>query len=1156
MSQSPRERAEQAQSRASDPAASAWVEASAGSGKTKLLTDRVLRLLLAGVEPGRILCLTFTKAAAAEMATRLARALGGWATAEDAALDATLAALTGRVPDAAERSDARALFVRVLEQPGGMRISTIHAFAQSLLRAFPLEAGLAPQFAVVEDQDARAMLAREREAVLAGTPDRAALDHLARLVPPTRFAEVVGTLAATRGRLLRAVDSRQGLAGFEAALARGLGLAPGEATEDAVLDAACAAVAAAVPRAGALLRASGNANDQARGVEIAAWLARDVTARAAHWEDWRGLLLTDKNEPRKRLATKSAGADAPFIQDTLTAEAERVQEAESARAAARVLAATMALMAIGTPVLRRYEAAKARAGMLDYDDLIRGAERLLEDPGSAWVLFKLDGGLDHVLLDEAQDSNPDQWGIVRALTGEFFAGEGAREQGRTIFAVGDVKQSIYGFQGADAEGFARERRHYGDVVERAALEFRPVPLDVSFRSTAPVLALVDAVFAGGEARDGVVEGDAPLRHYADRAGQAGSVELWPLLEVDAAEAPPAWAPPDAPVDGEGAAPRLAALIAARIRFMLDHETLPARVERGAEQPEGRPVRPGDILVLVRSRARGGFLAALVRALKDLRIPVGGVDRIVLAEQIAVQDLLALADVLLLPEDDLTLAALLKSPLVGLGEDDVLALAQPRQGSLWGALAAHRGAETRIGRVADWIAALMARADYATPHALFADVLGGPGPLDGRAGRARMLTRLGPDAADPMDEFLNAALEHERAHPPSLQGFVHRLRQGGAEVKREAEGAGDAVRIMTVHGAKGLQAPIVILPDTTGDPPDRAALRWIADDLPAWAPKQKGFAATALADRRDADKDAEAREQHRLLYVALTRAEDRLVVCGWQGRRAVPGGCWYRLVEQGFSQLDGVQVQPFEGPEELFPADAVVHRLEVPQTAPPRVEDPPRVAAASTALPAWARVPARVETPEGAVAPSALPGEEETPAAPPRPSDDPRGLRFRRGRLVHALLQHLPDHDPAMRADVARRFLARPGHGLEAAEQEAVVAEVLALLEAPLVAAALGPGSLAEAPLAGRIGGRLIAGQVDRLLVEPGRVLVLDYKTNRPPPMDVAAVAPLYLRQMAAYRALLRAAFPGRRVECALVWTYGARVMALPDALLDGHAPAA
>ncbi len=1137
------------------------MEASAGSGKTKLLTDRVLRLLLAGVAPGRILCLTFTKAAAAEMATRLARALGGWATAGEDELARTLAALTGRLPQPEELVAARALFVRVLEQPGGMRISTIHAFAQSLLRAFPLEAGLAPQFAVVEEQDARSMLAREREAVLAAAPDAAALENLARLVPPARFAEVVGTLAQDRGRLLRAVERRQGIAGLEPALARALGLVPGEAREDALIAAACDPDVTPLARAGALLRASGNANDQDRGAAIAAWLARDIAGRAAQWEAWRGILLTDKNEPRKRLVTKQAGADAPWVQDTLTAEAERVAEVQEARAAARVLAATIALLSIGAPVLQRYDAAKRRAGMLDYDDLIRGAERLLDDPGSAWVLFKLDGGLDHVLLDEAQDSNPDQWGIVRALTSEFFAGLGAREDGRTIFAVGDEKQSIYRFQGADAEGFARERGHYAVAVPQAEREFRPVALDVSFRSTTPVLALVDAVFAEGAARDGVVAEGETLRHFADRAGQAGQVELWPLLAAPDAAEPPPWAPPDAPVDAEGAPQRLATLLASRIHHMIATGTLPARVDAGraADQPEGRRVRPGDILVLVRARARGGFVPSLVRALKDLRIPVGGVDRMVLAEQIAVQDMLALADALLLPEDDLSLAALLKSPLVGLEEDELLTLAQPRQGALWSALAAHRGAVSRFGRVADWLAGLMASADLATPHALFAGVLGAPGPLDARAGRARMLARLGPDAADPLDEFLNAAIQHEGAHPPSLQGFVQQLRRGGAEVKREAEGAGDAVRIMTVHGAKGLQAPIVILPDTTAEPRDRTTLRWLDDDLPAWAPRQDGFDAAALAQRRQQDQDADVRERHRLLYVALTRAEDRVIVCGWQGGRSVPDESWYRLIERGFARLEGATEAPFDptafgAPAGLFPPEAVLRRFVTAQSAPPKPEEPPRARVTAAALPDWARRPAPREAPEGSVAPSALPGEEETPAAPPRPSDDPRGLRFRRGRLVHALLQHLPEHAPGQRAAMARRFLARPGHGLDEDEREAVLAEVLALLANPLLDAALGPDSLAEAPLAGRVGDRLIAGQVDRLLVTPDRVLVLDYKTNRPPPATAEAVAPLYLRQMAAYRALLRAAFPGRRVECALVWTYGARVMALPDALLDRHAP--
>ncbi len=1127
----------------------------------------MLRLLLAGVQPGRILCLTFTKAAAAEMATRLAKALGGWATAEDVALADTLAGLTGRRPDAEELRAARALFVRVLEQAGGMRISTIHAFAQSLLRAFPLEAGLAPQFAVVEEQDARAMLAREREAVLAAAAlDRAALEKLARLVPPTRFAEVIGTLAQDRGRLLRAVERRQGVAGLEPALAHALGLVPGQTREDKLIETACDIDPAPLLSVARRLGLSGNEKtDQRNATRMAEWLALDIAGRAARWDEWKSVFLTADGSVRadRGLVTKDKriAADYDGLLPAMRAEGLRVADVQEARAAARVLAATVALLSIGTPVLQRYDAAKRRAGMLDYDDLIRGAERLLEDPGSAWVLFKLDGGLDHVLLDEAQDSNPDQWGIVRALTSEFFAGLGARQDGRSIFAVGDEKQSIYRFQGADAEGFARERTHYAAAVPEAGREFRPVALDVSFRSTESVLALVDAVFADGAAREGVVPDGETLRHFADRAGQAGQVELWPLLTAADADEPPPWSPPETPVDAEGAPQRLAALLAQRIHHMVNTETLPARVDTGlaAAQPHGRRVRPGDILVLVRARARGGFVPSLVRALKDLRIPVGGVDRMVLAEQIAVQDMLALADVLLLPEDDLSLAALLKSPLVGLDEDDLLALAQPRQGALWSALVAHRGAGSRFGRVADWLAGLMARADLATPHALFAGVLGAPGPLDTRAGRARMLARLGPDAADPLDEFLNASLQYEGSRPPSLQGFVQQLRQGGAEVKRETEGAGDAVRIMTVHGAKGLQAPIVILPDTTAEPRDRATLRWLDDDLPAWAPRQEGFDAAALAARRQHDQDADARERHRLLYVALTRAEDRVIVCGWQGGKSVPDGSWYRLVEGGFARLPGAVEIPFDPTSfgaagGLFPPEATIRRLDGSQSEAPKPENPPHARVAAAALPDWARRPAPSEAPEGAVAPSALPGEEETPAAPPRPADDPRGLRFRRGRLVHALLQHLPDHAPSQRAAMAHRFLARPGHGLGSDEAAAVLAEVTALLANPLLADALGPASLAEAPLAGRVGGRLIAGQVDRLLVTADRVLVLDYKTNRPPPVTAEAVAPLYLRQMAAYRALLRAAFPGRAVECALVWTYGARVMVLPDALLDRHAP--
>lgn len=1138
MSSSARDIAQSAQRDASDPSASAWVGASAGSGKTKVLTDRVLRLLLDPRQaPGWILCLTFTKAAAAEMATRLARALGEWAVSDDATLDARIAALTGERPEPAIRAHARQLFAKVLELPGGMRISTIHAFCQSLLRGFPLEAGLAPQFAVVEDRDAAVMLAEAREAVLA-TPGalRGPLEDLAGLTPPSAFGELVAALNSDRAALTEALERSHGHAGLAARVARRLGLTAGE-DEAALL----ARAAAAVPDLGAMVEAklgSRNANDQDRGARMRAWLALDAEARAARWAEWSGIFLKEDGGAYadRNLATKGGlGAEHAWVLEAMRAEAERVAGVEERRRALRLLAATTALVALAEPVLRDYEARKRGRGMLDYDDLIDRARAVLRDPGSAWVLFKLDGGLDHVLLDEAQDSNAAQWGIAAALTEEFFAGEGRQpERRRSVFAVGDVKQSIYGFQGADPEGFATWQTHFRDASEAAGQNFRAVRLNVSFRSTAPVLALVDAVFEGEAAKPGVVaEDEPPLRHIPDRAGQAGSVELWPVIVAGEAERPEPWLVPEAPQAGTGSPDALLAeRIAERIAgWLREGEMLPAR---------GRAMRAGDILVLVRKRT-GAFIPTLVRALKERGVPVGGLDRLALVDQIAVQDLLALADSLLLPEDDLQLAAALKSPLFGLTEAELFALAQGRQGSLAAALATHRGGDSALGRAADRFGRLAARADFCGPHTLFAELLGELG------GRAALLARLGPDAADAIDEFLGAALAHERTHPPSLQSFSHWLRQGGATVKRDADAAADQVRIMTVHNAKGLQAPVVILPDTVA--PGRAdqGVRWGVDadgtPLPFWAPNT-GFHVPPYRALLDAAKAATAREAHRLLYVALTRGEDRLIVAGWQKKRR-PEGCWYDLIAEGFSRLPDVEEVP--GP------DGPIRRLATPQTVQPAAERP-RAGGSDAPLPDWAGRPAPPEGAETALAPSALPGEEEPPVADPRAAADPTGRRFRRGRLVHALLQHLPDLPPEAWEDAARRYLARPGHGLDAAAQAETAAEVLALLRHPDCAAAFGPGSLAEAPLAGRIKGRLIAGQVDRIVVGPARILVLDFKTNRPPPARVEDVAPLYLRQMAAYRALLRQAWPGREVACALIWTHGAHVMALPSAMLDAHDP--
>jgi ATP-dependent helicase/nuclease subunit A len=1146
-----RDTANAAQLAASDPTVSAFVAASAGSGKTKLLTDRLLRLMLGGADPARIQCLTFTKAAAAEMAVRLQTTLGAWVTMADSDLDAALAR-RGIAPTPANRESARKLFARVLDLPGGMRIGTIHAFCQSLLRRFPLEARLSPHFRLVDETDATVALRESREDVLGrahSLESRTDLELLAGLATEEGFGRLVATLRRDPVRLAQAAAlGRDGLA---AALARVLDAAPDEAT---LMARAVAWPDDGLRRAALLLADWGSATDKERSGEILGWLGLTAEERAENWPQWLEIFFTKEGKPRAPggLAKGRNVKDRPDIVDPLLTEQARIESIEDARRAARTAAISAALASLAAPVAHAYEQRKERSALLDYDDLIGRSRGLMVDPGAAWVLYKLDGGLDHLLLDEVQDTAPAQWDIAGALTAEFFAGAGANEAARTVFAVGDRKQSIYSFQGADPDQFDYWRERFGQKVLEAKRVWREVPLNVSFRSSPPVLELVDAVFANPLAAAGVVAPGEVFSHLSDRVRQAGRVELWPLAPAQEPDPPVAWRVPADNLPALGAPQRLADALAAWIAAQTDG-SVPL-------ESRGRPLRPGDVLVLV--RRRNAFVRSLVRALKARGVPVAGLDRMVLTDQPAVADLLALIDTLLLPQDDLSLACVLTSPLGGLDQESLLELAVTRGGDLWTALRTRAAERPEWQAAWDMLATLLKRLDYAPPHALLAEALG---PL---GGRARLLARLGPEAAEPIDELLNAALTYAQGHPPSLQGFVHWLRQSGAEVKREAEGAGGLVRVMTVHGSKGLQAPLVILPDTTSLPPDDGPVTWAADpesgvEVPVWAPR-KEFRCAAADTLRAATAQRRAEEHNRLLYVALTRAEDRLLVCGWQTKRQPAPECFYNVVLAGFSAL-GVVPRPFDAVPDAWDGDHFVH--EAPRTATPDKPDAVLAPEAGPSMPAWAgsaplwqaHAPPAEPAPPVPLAPSrpehaALGSVPD--AASPLAARDAGGGRFRRGQLVHALLQHLPAVPEPARAAAALRFLSRPGHGLLAGEAEAVVADVLAVLAHPELTELFGPAGRAEVALTGLIEGRVVGGLVDRLAVLPDRVLIADYKTNRAPPATLTAVPVLYLRQMASYRSVLRAIYPGRPVRCALVWTAGARVMPLPHALLDTHAQGA
>ncbi len=1121
---------ERSRLQATDPGASVWVSASAGTGKTRLLTDRLLSLMLEGTEPSRILCLTFTRAAAAEMANRLNERLASWATLARGKLAQEIVELSGRAPEEGLLEEARRLFARVLDTPGGFKIATIHAFCQSLLRRFSLEAGVPPEFAVLEERGAREALAEAAEMVIAAAYREQdpilgqALAVVARHAPEERFAELVAELARDRVRL------RAALAGGEKALRariyRFFSLSADD-TAQSLLAAFCAGSDEAALVAAAAALASGSETDQTRGMVIARW-CEAAAERARMIEEYVGAFLTAQGEIRKRLITKRAASGDVSL--ALSAEAERVKAFADERCGLAVAEASAALSLLGARLLAAYERKKALSGLLDYDDLVLKTRDLLRRPGVApWVLFKLDGGIDHILIDEAQDTNPEQWEIVERLAEEFFSGEGARPGARTIFAVGDFKQSIFSFQGADPKASEKMRRHFRKRVNAARQDWREVPLEVSFRSTEPILKAVDAIFASEAAREGVSDDGSLIRHHSNRPGQSGLVELWP--PVPAAEEDPLdadWLPVARRPLAQPQT-RLAAAIAATIRGWLD---------RGEPlQSEGRKLTAGDVMVLVRRRS--AFMGELVRALKARGVAVAGADRLLLGEQLAVKDLLALGRFLLFPEDDLNLAAVLKGPLFAIDEETLFDLACGRgEKSLWQRLHERARDEPPLKAIAERLRALLARADFVPPYELYAGILGAEN------GRRAMLERLGPEAADAIAEFLSLALAYEREHTPSLQGFLYWLLAGESEIKRDfGARPRDEVRILTVHGAKGLEAPVVFLADTMQVPPAPSSLLWSEEEaLPLWCPR-KEFAALRYAEEKETVRRRQMEEYRRLLYVALTRARDRLYICGWETQRAAAETSWYKLIRP---DRDGGFKAPFKAAAAPFDFDATPLigskdgwkgqglRLLSEQKTVVAEESAAARSPALRILPAWIREKPPAES------------DPPRPLAPSRPSEaEPATLsplssgardRFKRGLLVHRLLESLPQLAASEREAAAARFLALPLHALAAAEQREIRRETMKVLQNPEFAPLFAPGSLAEVPLSGLVDGHAVAGQIDRLVVAEGRVLIVDYKSLRPAPLREDEVAPVYLRQLALYRALVSRIFPGREVRCALLFT--------------------
>jgi ATP-dependent helicase/nuclease subunit A len=1121
-----------AQLKASDPAISAWVAANAGSGKTYVLARRVVRLMLAGTPPGAILCLTFTKAAAATMANRVFALLGEWALMDDIALAKVLGELDGKVPSRDRLKRARRLFAEALETPGGLKVQTIHAFCERVLHQFPFEANVASQFTVLDDRAGGELAQRARLAVLleaAANPEGRlgrAFAFLSTLAADQTVDDLLDEAVSAREDIGRLIGAEGSVERVAASLGDTLGLLPGEteaALEAAIVGEALIPASEWVAVGETLLHVS----RAKREGEMADLLRRAATG-ANGGSLYMQLFFTKAGEPLKSVVTKAVHDAEPALATKLAAEQERLVILRAKLKAARLRDGTEALLTLAHAMSSEIERRKAARGALDFSDLIARTRDLFDRVSARWILYKLDQGIDHILVDEAQDTSPDQWKLVERLVEEFTAGEGARERPRTLFVVGDEKQSIYSFQGADPHQFGAMRRKFAGDFEKAGRRFDNVDLTFSFRSTAAVLSAVDRVFEGAEARRGLAIEDAVLPgHEAARADAPGMVELWPAAEPEDEHEPPPWpAPVDALTSADPVA-KLAARIAAHVRLWL------ARRDRLPDKAQ--PIRAGDVLILV--RRRGALFEAIIRALKNAGVPVAGADRLVLGEHIAVMDLMALADCLLTPDDDLSLAAVLKSPLVGMNEDDLFDLASGRDGSLWQALA--DSGHPAAGILARWRAEALAL----TPAAFYGRILSRDGS------RQRMLARLGSEAADALDEFMSLALSFETTDVPTLHGFVAMLRAGTLEVKRDMEIGRDEVRVMTVHGAKGLEADIVILADTMGKPGghhDPSLFRINRPNMPAGAPAQLVWSPSMKSDvepvalARAAARSVQADEYNRLLYVAMTRAADKLIVCGARPRRP-SSDVWYDLIaralgedslEEPADDGEGTVRRWRQGPGGVSAAAEAAIAVQAPATLPGWIS--------RDAPPTPARL--RRVTPSDAEAASA-----RLPATPEAAERRQRALQ--RGTLTHRLLQSLPGVAAERRAEATARFLASQPD-LDSALGDEIARTALGLIGDPRLADLFGVGSLPEVPLAGRLAGRPVSGQIDRLLITPERIVIADYKTNETVPGTLAEVPEVYAAQLAIYRALLGSIHPDRPVEAWLIWTAEASVMPLPADIMD------
>ncbi len=1128
---------------ASTPDASVWVGASAGSGKTKVLTERVIRLLLprqngqSGTAPHKILCLTFTKAAAAEMSVRINKILADWSIIDKDSLRCKLGSLLGNDPTKEQLDEAPKLFAKVIDSAGGLKIMTIHSFCQSILSRFPLEANIPPNFDIISDEQSNNMLIKAKNKILSNNSHNKEISHainkLAIAINEQQFIEAIEKyIIAKRRKLKEFTQENPDTSLYEKIYKENFGIAEHIKSEQQILSDFCDDNKFDKNQLYNLVKIliKGSATDQKRANNLQKWLESDKNERIKNFDIYKEIYFTKTSTIRK--TSKGALSENPECEKIIEKEAERINKTIDLISSLNIAQYSSSLLIIGKAILEEYENMKRTESLLDFDDMIHITLDLLSGKtgnipnSSAWVMFKLDGGLKHILVDEAQDTNPEQWEIIRLISNEFFENTKENEDDeRTLFIVGDEKQSIYSFQGADPNIFYDMKDYFCKKVKNSGRKWKDISMNTSFRSTRSVLELVDDSFNKNNLNIhlGITSPSGKIKHNSFYNFRAGQVEIWPIIEPSKEDKKTKWQLPLEIIEELSPSSILAKNIATTIKSWLDNKEI--------LESKNRPIKPEDIMILVKSR--NSLVNNIMRELKNHNIPVSGADRMIISEEISVQDLISVASFSLLPEDDLNLACLLKSPLIDWNDDQLMAIAIDRgTKSLWQSLK-----ETNNQDIIDYLSSLISEASSQHPFEFFNHILSSPCPANKQgSGLQAMQNRLGSDAIDPINEFLNITIDFEQENIPTLQSFLIWNQKSNHVIKRQMDEGENHIRIMTVHGSKGLQSPIVFMPDTIPSANEKIdKFIWpnkSETKLPLWSPLTK-MDNNLYKKVKDEIKSDNYSEYVRLMYVAMTRAEDRLYICGYKRKKNNKyEGSWYQLIKNSFLNTDCEEIPPYWDKE----SSEKILRISCEQTKIDKHENNnKKTEQEEFNIPTWLNSPAPDELEPPRILTPSKAEQEEPPAISPILNNQSE-KRFLRGNIIHKLLEILPDINKNDQEKLAKHYVSKPAFGLSKKAQNEIISETLKIINHSDFSMVFGSNSRAEVPITSKIGKDIISGQIDRLVINDKEILIIDYKTNRPSPEKEEDIPAQYIHQLKSYKNALLQIYPDKDIKCALLWT--------------------